>query len=212
MAFAKSGVPTVKLTGRLGGIVLQEYGDRLVAREYVVPHDPKTPLQRASRGRMKSVGTLWRSLDEGENEAWERFAADDPAGPYRVYLGLTSRWLRMHPDVDPPRLPPDGPFLGDAPTLRFDAAQGEGALRVTASQANAEGVVTELIVQAIARKSRKPKARDWKSAGFVTFADGALTQAIPMKKGAYAVRYRFVRTDTAQASETLNLGKVVVES
>ena len=191
--------------------MLQEYGDRLVAREYVVPKDPKTPLQRASRSRMREVGALWRSLDDGENAAWEGFAADDPAGPYRVFLGLASRWLRMNPDVDPPRLPPDGPFLGDTPTLGFDATPGEGVLRVTASQANAEGVVTELIVQAIARKSRKPKARDWKSAGFVTFADGAPTQGVPLKPGAYAVRYRFVRLDTAQASETVTLGKTVVE-
>lgn len=210
MAFATSGVPNIKVTGRLGGIVLQKYGGRLVARAYVKPRDPRTPKQQAARRRMDLVGIYWKGLDDDARDAWEAYAEGDPAGTYRVFLGLTARWLRMYPGGTPPSLPPAGPFAGDAPTLRIVEGAGGPGLTVEASQGNAPHVATEILAQRLASKSSKPRGRDWTTGAFLTFTPEGLAQAVPLKKGAWALLYRFVRTDTAQASPSFPLGKAVV--
>ena len=86
----------------------------------------------------------------------------------------------------------------------------EGALTLTASQPNAQGVVTEVLTQPLANARRKPRERDWKTAAFVAFAAGSLTRTLALPTGAYAVAYRFVNAATGQATAMAFLGSVAL--
>ena len=93
--------------------------------------------------------------------------------------------------------------------------RGEGAgvpgMAFEASGPNSAGVVTELLTQPLARASRKPRAKEYTSRGFVAFAGGSRAVAVPCAVGAWACAFRFVRWDTGQETALVPLGTVVVE-
>ena len=91
--------------------------------------------------------------------------------------------------------------------------QGEGIPGITfsASGPNSQGVVTELLTQPLARASRKPRAKEYTSRGFVSFTGGSLAVAVPCGVGAWACAFRFVRWDTGQETAFVPLGTVTVE-
>jgi hypothetical protein len=58
-------------------------------------------------------------------------------------------------------------------------SEGRGVLSLTATQPNAEGVVAEILVQEL------PRVRDWRTGAYLTFAEGSLTQEVPLPDGAH---------------------------
>lgn len=172
-------------------------------REAVVPKDPKTPSQIASRKGFGAVAQGWRDLSD------EAFAAWEAAGGYRRYMSLTRKWRSVHPDGAPPIFPPAHPFLGDAVRLALDSPS-PGLLATTADRANSGGVVTEILLQPLAAPRCKPKTRNWRSAGFFPFDGPGARIEIPVAPGAWAVAARFVDEASGQATSDFVLGSVAV--
>lgn len=136
-----------------------------------------------------------------------------PTGPFfgdAVQLQVTpsssgSSWRggrgeRLEQEEAPACVPPS-----PAPSSMTNHIE-EGVLTLVSDRPNSPGVVTEILVQRIPHARRKPKARDWKTAGY--FAFGSAPVAIPLAPGAYAVAYRFVNSATGQATAMAELGSV----
>lgn len=206
MAKAKNGIAVAGLHGRLGNVVLQRAGEGLVVREMVVPYDPRTPAQLASRNRMQDVAAYWSRLGDAERAAWAEFA---PERTYQAYLGLTSKWLARHPGEEPPTMPPGSPFFGDAVEITLLDPE-PGRLVVRASRANAPDVATEILVQRLAGRWRKPREEKYRFAAFLTFTPDGLTQRVLLSPGAYAVAYRFLRTTSGQCTAFARLASLNV--
>lgn len=139
-----------------------------------------------------------------------------PRTAYNAFSGLAAKRLQMFPDEPVPRLPPTSAFLGDGIEVSVAPLPGRGegvggpAVTFSASGPNSEGVVTELILQRLAGKARKPTAKGYRTQGFVAFAAGALTAEVPCEPGAYAGAIRFVRAATGQETALVPIGKVIV--
>ncbi|RYG22678.1 hypothetical protein EON82_16390 [bacterium] len=211
MATVTFGAGISGARGKFGTAVFQQYGETTMMRPLVTPHDPRTPAQVSSRLRMSAAAEFWKALSDAELAAWEAFAATQTGGAYRIFGGLIAKWLQMNPTETPPTMPPLGPFYGDAPTLGIVASSESGVLTVAASQPNAAGVVTEILVQTLAHKRRKPRKNDWRTATFLNFDASSLTQSLPLEPGAYAVAYRFVKATTGQASVMTTIGSLAVD-
>ena len=91
-----------------------------------------------------------------------------------------------------------------------DEPLGEGVLTVLASQANAAGVATEIVVQRLPNARRKPRARDWTMAAVVVFTAESLAAEVELPLGTWAVGYRFVRPESGQATAMTFLGSRTV--
>ena len=128
---------------------------------------------------------------------------------YNAFLSLAGRRLQVAPEEAVSLLPPTVPFGGDA--ARIVVSGGQGAAIFVSDRANSEGVVTELASQPLKSASRLPGAGKYVARGFVSFEDGALEAAIPLRKGAHALAVRFVERATGRATATFPLGIVVVE-
>ena len=87
--------------------------------------------------------------------------------------------------------------------------EGNPTVTFSSSGANAEGVVTELLIQPLANARRAAYKDKYSSRGFVAFA-GAESVEVPCKPGAYALAFRFVRPGTGQETILYELGVVVV--
>lgn len=215
VARGQSGIVGLTLRGAVGNAVFQRCGNGLMVRERVVPRDAKSPRQMDARARMDEVGGRWADLTDAEFRAWTEFARTGGyAHGWAAFLGLTSKWLIVNPGarwegVAPPRMPPVGPFYGDNVTLSLGEAEpGETGLIVQASQGNARGVCTEVVVQRLANARRAVRDRDWRSAGFVEFTDAGLRAEVAVAPGAWAVGYRFVLPATGQQTTLTALGAV----
>ena len=110
------------------------------------------------------------------------------------------------PQTDPPALPPDSPFGGDAVHLSVEPVVG--GLRWTADRPNADGVVTELLAARVQSALAEPRDRDYRTVGRAVFVPGGLSADVSLRPGRYAVAVRFVLKPTGQAGGVLRLGVV----
>lgn len=221
MAFQKEGMGQ-GLSGRLGGVVYRRVGEDTVVCRAPERRDVQSPEQMAQRRRVDRATLLWGGLTPGQRERWGDWAADagNPlpspggargsrrAGGYAAFRSLALRYLRVHGGADAPSEPPATPFLGDGIEVQVGGAGAEGGLVFAASGPNAVGVVTELLAQPLAAAYRAPKARDYRSLGYVAFDGEAAAFALP--PGAYACAVRFVRAGTGQATGLVPIGTVEV--
>ena len=227
------GIPTIKPGGKLGNVVFIQTAQGYVVRERVTPANPRTGPQVRARAGFAEASRAWGALDDAEYAAWQAYGQACGLGGQLAYMSLTRKWLATHPGGTPPTLPPAGPFFGDNVGLRIadlgsgiaegadptDAGSGRSEiddprsaiLTLVATQPNAQGVVTEVLVQPLANARRKPRARDWRTAAYVAFASGSLAVPVSVPPGAYAVAYRFVNAATGQATAMAVLGAVTVE-
>jgi hypothetical protein len=204
----------IELRGRAGSAVFSMTANGLSMRPYTIPADPRTPAQMASRARLSRVSQRWKTLTPAQHRAWRDYAATvtrfhsyggPPYSPppHTLFIALGSKFLQVNPDGDIPLLPPAYPFFGD--TVRVSAAGEPGAVVFTATGPNADGILTELLLQPLLHAGRKPKATLYRAESFVAFAPGSLTAAIPVAPGAYAPAYRFVNSLTGQEANRVDL-------
>ena len=215
--------------GSVGALLVVRGRSGAVVRKRPTYRRPTSPGQAAQAERMRAAGAVWSSLGAPEAAAWSAYGArqtrrDPVSGKayspigYNAFMELALRALQAAPGTAVPVWPPVGAFLGDSvvvsvsplpqPPLQ-DEPLGEGALRFSASGANAAGVVTELLVQRLANVRRKPTAQ-YKSMAFVRFVAGALVYDLPAAAGVYACAARQVDPATGQARLPTPLGVVVV--
>lgn len=210
----------IELRGRAGSAVFSMTANGLTMRPYTVPADPRTPAQMASRARLSRVSQLWKTLTAAQHRAWRDYAATvtrfhsyggppyHPA-PHTLFIALGSKFLQVNSDGDLPLLPPAYPFFGD--TIRVSASGEPGAVVFTATGPNADGIVTELLLQPLPSTGREPKATLYRAESFVSFAPGSLTASVPVAPDPYAPAYRFVNSLTGQEADRVDLETVLVE-
>jgi hypothetical protein len=208
----------IKLHGKAGNVVFAQTRFGLVVRPRTVPRNPRTPAQLASRDRLTRASAAYRALTDAQLAAWSAYARTlsrtSPAGgpPYvpaaqNVFVGLAAKFLQVNPGESIPLDPPAAPFLGDGITVTASAVSG--GVEFAASGPNAVGVVTELLIQPLARAARAPKERGYRPQAFVAFAPGSLSYTVSVTPGAYAPAIRFVRAATGQQSGLLPLPALI---
>lgn len=208
------------LSGKTGNVVfVRGENGEIMVRQRVVPRDPWTPAQATARALMTHAGHFYTSLTDEEVEAWADFAEAlriearlngerTTIRPYNAYMSLATRYLALHPEDEPPRLPPPSPFLGD--TIRVQAGSEPGTVRFEASGPNASDVTTELLLQQLRYAHGGPQRDKYRRQAFVRFESGSLDASIDVSPGRYAPALRFVRISTGQASPLLPLPTVRV--
>ncbi len=207
-----------RIVGRMGDLVVVQLKSGQALRGRPTYRRQTSPAQRDVIDRLRQAREVWNALSAAQAQAWDRYAqtverhsavsgqAYSPAA-YNAFIGLATKVLQANPEATIPVDPPTSAFEGDSVLVAVEAA--EGAVRFTASGANAAGVVTELMLQKLANVRRKPTTR-YGSAAFVAYAQGALAHDVPVDPGVYACAYRFVRAATGQATLPQPVGVAVV--
>ena len=57
-------------SGRVGNVVYRMTKTGLVASQFVVPRNPRTPKQQLGRATFGMVSSHWRELSPEDQEAW----------------------------------------------------------------------------------------------------------------------------------------------
>lgn len=217
MAVLKPGVFATSLNGSSANAVFVRTRNGIVVRDRIVPHDPRTPAQIATRQRLQRVGQAWLGLSLAQAQAWRDYAAslqrvdlDTGAliGPraQTLFSKLSLKFLQANPTGEIPLTPPDSAFAGDG--IGVSSSPSDDGIRFTSTGPNGAGVVTELLVQPLASIHRRAYRDKYRPVAFYAF-DGESYEA-PLPPGAYATAYRFVCAATGQESALFESGLVVV--
>ena len=217
MAVCRASVVAPGLRGRIGNAVFVSDGDRTILREAPPKRPERSPEQRNAMAMQTRAAKLYKRLTPEEGAEWAAYAARNPLPPKadgrpgsaradNVYGSLAMRYQAIHGMVEPPRTPPETAFLGDA--VGIVARGSEAGLVLEADRANAEGVVTQVIVQPLASAHRRTYATKYVHAAIVAFTEEEPTVTVPVRSEWVAVAVRFLRASTGQASATIELGKL----
>lgn len=99
-----------RFSGRLGkDFVASSWKGKEYMREYVVPEDPKTPLQLEHRQIWREAVAAWHALPDGEREKYERKAVGMTG--FNVFVGRYVRGRRAG-KIPPPSPPGTHKTLG----------------------------------------------------------------------------------------------------
>jgi len=141
MGAGQPGIPLIKISGKVGNVVFAHVGDELVVRERVRPANPRTPRQVGARQGLVAAAKRWAQLSDEDFEAWVAYSEAVGRPAYNLFVALTAKFLRMHPDQEPPTAPPAGPFFGDAVRLKVVpvTAVDAGSNKVCPTLGQAEG-------------------------------------------------------------------------
>jgi len=216
---AKLSMAFEDLRGKDGNVVISMSRTGLILRPRVKAANPRTAPQKSVRANLTKAAESFRALPTNQITAWQAYAqaivrknsiSGHSYSPTAidVYVGLISKLLQVNPSSALPMNPPSAPFLGD--TITVTAAASTGKITFTASAANAAGVTTEVLIQPLKSKNRKPYEQNYRSQGFKAFAAGSLTKEVTVGAGYYAAAYRFVNTSTGQETELIPLGSQAV--
>lgn len=217
MAKVKTMPLTGGLSGRLAGVVFVEQPSATVMRPRLVPHNPQTPAQNLWRSAMKHAGQAYRSLDAAQHSAWQAYAFSQAEPGQRatpvvqtfMRLGAkawqTQASLGLEPVIS--GWPPSVAFGGDSVEVSLSATAS--GVVFTASAANADGIVTELLLQPLTSLFAATFATRYRSKGFVGFAAGQSFE-VPTRPGCYACAIRFVRVSTGEQTGLLALSTIRV--
>lgn len=209
MAKAELSVLLQGLSGKAGNVVFSKGKDGTHVRPHVKGENPNTPAQQFIRENFTTASGVYRTFDSSQLQAWKNYALyqtnSDPLDgskykptAFNAFMKLACKFLQVTPGGTIPTTPPATGFNGD--TVDLTVTGGTGELTFTASQANATGVTTEILLQPIANANRKPQAKAYRHKQFHTFTAGNLTLDVTVPVGYYAAGYRFVKTATGQAS------------
>lgn len=97
MASIKKG-QTDGLSGKLGNIVRYKWKDRECAREWVMPNDPKTPAQLASRKIFGKVSSLGADLLQVVRIGFRGIAAERSTTEKNVFVRLNRQHISIVDD------------------------------------------------------------------------------------------------------------------
>lgn len=216
---AKLSMAFADLRGKDGSVVIRKSRSGLVATPRTTPKNPRSNGQVGSRNALSKGSKGFANFTASQAAAWNAYGAtitkhNKVSGTtytstgISAYNALATKFLQINPGGTVPVAPPTTAFLGDG--IAISTTAGTGQVTFTASAANAAGVKTELLVQPLKGKNRKPGARGYVSKGFVAFAAGALSSTVTVPSGYYACAFRFVSTTTGQATALTPLATVTV--
>ena len=212
------------LRGKAGHAVFAKGPTGAYVRSFSAPEDPRTPAQAAVRDRFSRAAKTFKSLSAEQYEEWAEYAqtvrrynkrTDVAYTPSAIaeFIALATKYLQVNPLSAIPLAPPSGEFLGDTIGVAFVAGPASGEVTVTASGANAAGVVTELLLQRITGPGRKPRQDGYRPQAFNQFlaGSGLTVNLVDLKPGYYTAAYRFVQTATGRESplQTLEVAGAV---
>ena len=219
MARVKSSVLAAGLSGKAGNVVFVQTEGGVVARPYVLPHDPRTPAQAAVRHAFARAVTAYRALSPANAALWQDYAAGmarynsrngsarKPTA-YGAFTGLSAKFLQVNPAGAIPQAPPRLGFSGDRITVT--AAGEAGRIVFTASAANSADVRVELLLQPVKFAHQSPQSDKYRTQAFAHFGFPALAASLEVTPGYYAPAYRFVHVLTGQETEIAPLPAVLV--
>ncbi|MCW5938413.1 MAG: hypothetical protein KF884_07320 [Fimbriimonadaceae bacterium] len=208
----KMGMYVQAFSGKGTNVVFSDTEFGTVGREYVIPANPSTPPQEASRSYFKRATQAFEVLPKAKVDAWNEYASQfktrNKQGKLRekrglnVFTALAAKFLQVTPAGTIPQDPPTSDFTGDNPVITVTA--GTGKLTFSSTLPNSSGVVTELLFQRLVNGNRKP-GKEYKTGAYFAFAPGSLSRDVTVPPGFYAAGYRFVRTATGQQSKIRTL-------
>lgn len=217
MAKAQLSVAFDQLGGSFGQFCLVPAGRHTIVRRKPIYKRASTPVQKACARRMTRAVALWHEMSTLQADAWRKYAAslssnragsDKAVGPtgFNAFVGLATRFMQISGTDLPPLAPPMGSFIGDSAVVTV--APFPGLIRFTASQANAPGVVTELMLQKLAKPNRKP-GKAYIGKAFVAFTQSGLSYDLSVEPGIYACAVRALESSTGRAWLVQQAGIVV---
>lgn len=220
MAKAELTVLTNVISGSAGNVTFVEGKEGTIIRSRTRPKNPSTPAQQAVRAAFTKCTRMWSGFTTAQIQEWEKWAGKTPehdevtgksfkSSGFNGFVRLAAKFLQVNPSGTVPSTPPSAPFGGDV--VQFTVTTSTGKMTFTADKANAAGVTTELLIQPLVNKNRKP-GKAYKSAGFFTFTSGSLSKDILIPPGWYAAAYRFVQSATGQDTQiqTLTIHQVTL--
>ena len=207
------------IRGKSGNAVFSQTKDGTTVRPYTKPTNPRTPAQEKVRIAFSRASELYTLLTDAQIIKWEDFALTQPkvSKPGKktheptgnnTFTSLTTKFLLISPNGTAPTLPPAGGFTGD--TVTVTTTPSEGKVTFTADHGNAESVKTELLLQKLPTRTRKPSAGGYRSQKYVAFVTGSLSTDVTVRAGWYAPAYRFVNFRTGQEIGIVKLPVVQV--
>ncbi|MCW5939598.1 MAG: hypothetical protein KF884_01265 [Fimbriimonadaceae bacterium] len=215
MAKLKRTVIVGGLSGSSGPVTFKLTSEGTIVSERTSPSNPNTPAQQSARARFTSSARTYRGFSSSIVQQWDEFAEsglerDPVSGGQRfrdginAYIGLASKFLQATPNGTPPTTPPTTPFV--APNVTLTATGSAGKVTFTAGGPTPANVRTELLLQKLAGANRKPQSGAYRSRAFAAFVPGSLSADVTVGPGFYAAAYRFVNTQTGQATELQSIG------
>ncbi|MCC7435379.1 MAG: hypothetical protein IT363_11900 [Methanoregulaceae archaeon] len=217
MAKVKTMPFTGGLSGRLAGVVFVEQPSATVMRPRVIPRNPNTPAQDLWRSAMRHAGQAFRMLDGAQYAAWQEYAFAQAEPGQRAVpvvqtfmrLGAKAWQTQVALGLEPliSMWPPENVFGGDSVDVSLSATAS--GVVFTAASANAEGIVTELLLQPLPNLFAATFATRYRSKAFVEFSAGQSVE-IAARPGCYACAVRFVRVSTGEQTALLPLGTIRV--
>lgn len=182
--------------------------------------NPKTVAQTQVRANLTKASQTFKNLTPAQVLVWANYASGivkrnavngksySPSA-LNAFTTLATKFLQANPSGTIPVVPPTTAFSGDLITVTCTG--GTGLVNFTASGANSANVKTELLVQPLKSRNRTPNPKGYRSRGFFAFtAPSGLTTTVAVPTSAYAVGYRFVNTQTGQATAIVALPIVTV--
>jgi len=207
MSKANLSVLMEDLRGKAGNVVFKKTKDGTIVTPRVTPSNPKTAAQVLVRGALTTSSRQWKNFATAQVTAWEAYAdsnAPDYDSGINAFMKLGIKAILANGGSGTaPTTPPTTAFTGD--TIKVNVTAGVGKLTFTANTANATGVATELLIQPLKSKNRKPSSGAYKSGAYVSFVTGTLSRDVIVPVGFYAAGYRFVNLATGQASNPVYL-------
>ena len=209
MAKALLGSPLQDIRGGLGNLVITMRKGKAIIGQKPTYRKSLSPRQREMATYFGQARVIWNNLSQEEGREWGDAAVRLGLIGYTYFMSLTTKFLQVTPDGTPPSLPPGSRYMGD--DIFYSTAAAPGGIEYTATGPNIPPTCTELLIEKLASKHRKPAQR-WQSVGFVSFTaeDPAITVALD--PGYYATATRFVNTATGQMTdwqwgETVTVGE-----
>lgn len=203
-----------EVRGKIGTVVFSSAKNGPTARVKAGVRNPDTGNQRAVRSYLTKAAKTFKGMTTAQADAWNVFGAAQirhnpvTGETYRLsgisaFVELATKFLQLTPNGAIPMTPPTAEFTGD--TITLTALAGTGQVTFTASAANTLGVTTEVLLQKLPSKNRKPGPDGYVHAGWKAFTLGSLDLVVSIPAGYYAAAYRFVKANTGQASPLVAL-------
>lgn len=205
--------------GQFNGYVVGDGRSGLVLRRKPSYRRPSSPAQKEVAERMRLASAVWSAMSPEQAQAWRDYGEaivrrrSLDGRPYHMtgqtsFIALATKFLQVDPGGDVPLAPPTGEFLGDELLVAASVSQ-PSSIGFTATGPNTPGTLTELLVQRLASRLRKPGKR-YTTAAFVSYQAGGQTFAVPTEPGPYACAFRFVEKATGRATLATPIGVVEV--